>query len=77
MRAIAWTRPALGGLAALLLLAAPVPAAGVAPGTAHRVEQAWTASVGEKGANGTASVRILETGTGSLSVSLRGLRASA
>jgi hypothetical protein len=79
VRAIARFRPALGVLAALSLLVGQVPAASAGPGTAAspRVEQGWTASVGAKGANGAASIRILDTAAGSVSLELRGLRASA
>ena len=77
MRTTSRVHPALGGLAALSILAVSVPAAGAVPAPAPRVEQAWTASIGAGGANGIATVRILDTGAGSVSLSVRGLRASA
>jgi hypothetical protein len=55
--------------------ASPTAAAAI-PGS-PRVDFAWTASVGTRGANGSATVRSFDTARGSVILSLRGLTPSA
>ena len=72
-------RAAAGVGAALLLALGPLAAAGVgaspAPAAAApvRVESAWGAPVGTRGANGKVTVRAFDTGAGSLVLTLKRL----
>jgi hypothetical protein len=68
---------AAGPAKAASLAAGPRATAAVTAAASPRVESAWSASFGGAAAKGTASARILDTGAGSVAVSLRGLKASA
>ena len=60
----------IAGLSALLMLST-IGTAGAVSGAAITAQ--WQARVGSAGVNGTSTVKILSTGTGSISIALKGL----